>query len=70
MFLALLVGVGGGQHPTLDFHHSLLGGATLATLLFWQAVFRNPPDPGSATRTTAVGVGWQIAVLCYLVLRW
>ncbi|QGX95696.1 hypothetical protein EI982_13280 [Haloplanus rallus] len=52
------VSLGGvvGPLPSVVFHRGLLGGALLATVLFWQAVFRDPPVSPSDRRTAAIAV--------------
>jgi hypothetical protein len=66
MLASLLLGIVVGLVPDIGFHRGLLSGALVATLFFWQAVFRNPPVP-DRRRVAGVAVVWHGGLLLYLV---
>lgn len=66
MAVALLVGAATSLHPAVAFPDGLRGGAVVATLFLYHALFRNPPDL-ALTRRTAGAFVWHCVLLVELV---
>ncbi|QKY20259.1 hypothetical protein B4589_007655 [Halolamina sp. CBA1230] len=64
VLVAIAVSLGGGSAvgalTDVEFRLGLLGGALLATLFIYDAVFRRPPQPGSGSQTRQAAVVWHL----------
>lgn len=64
--VVLALGAAASVHPLVAFHQGLAGGSLLATLLLYDALFRNPPvEPTvrDGIATALVGVGWLLTLV-------
>ena len=52
-----------GAVAPVAFHVGLLGGALVATVLVYDALFRTPPLPNSHPKMAAAAVGWHLFLL-------
>lgn len=60
---ALTLGLLVGSHPAVAFHVGLGGGSVLASILLFDAIFRNPPTAPTNLGTAAavlVGLAWFV----------
>jgi hypothetical protein len=68
MALALLAGAATSLHPAVALPVGLQGGAVVATLFLYHALFRNPPEL-ALTRRTAGAFVWHCLLLAQLFLN-
>jgi hypothetical protein len=70
VLVAIAVSLSGGSVvgalTPVEFRLGLLGGALLATLFVYDAVFRHPPQPGSS-RARYAAVAWHLFLALLLL---
>lgn len=60
---SLALGTAVGLATSVAFVTGLAGGAMLATVFVYEAMFRNPPLPTSSTAARAAAVVWHVFLL-------
>lgn len=60
-------GVVGGLLTDLGLRVGALAGALVATAFVYDALFRNPPQTGHATRAKVAAVTWHVFVIVLVV---
>ncbi|MXV62745.1 hypothetical protein GS429_11845 [Natronorubrum sp. JWXQ-INN-674] len=64
---SLAIGVAVGIGTAVAFVTGLAGGALLATVFVYEAMFRNPPLPASTTTAKAAAVVWHAFLFATIV---
>ena len=65
----MIAGAAISIHPLIGFHQGLAAGSLVATLLLYEALFRNPPTEPTASTTAAsvvVGLSWLLTLVLSL----
>ncbi|MDQ2049514.1 hypothetical protein RBH26_03360 [Natronolimnohabitans sp. A-GB9] len=64
---SLMLGIAVGVATSIAFTTGIAVGAALATVFVYEAMFRNPPLPPSASGRAVAAVGWHAFLAVVLV---